>query len=268
MSDFISGILKSDNQRKRSYKDLKNSLETIEIEHRLLQNLCAEINDSTSKKPEIDRALRDSFLMHFRRIHNFLYSKKTESKTITAEDYFEKSDEWTSKRIKETKRIKDLINVANKMITEYSYVDDVQILELNTEEFKNVVDEIDKPFSLFINMITGKETAEVSEEVGNEQELPLETTDEYEEVIEDFGGNKVMYRTILREEGILEVQVRHENSNVRKLIANHIAEPEYFYDHLDNFVDHRQMARRSLAEVVKEYPTYFEENKVNFVMVD
>ena len=71
MSDVISKIWKTGDGKKRSFKDLKLSLEKIENEFRLLQVLNETIINQKDESPEMDRALRDSYLIHFRRIYNF-----------------------------------------------------------------------------------------------------------------------------------------------------------------------------------------------------
>ncbi len=73
------------------------------------------------------RTFRDSFLIHFRRIHNFLYSKEPDSDTIIAEDFFETGDKWKSTRIKEAKIIKEFEELANRVILSFSYGDEAVI---------------------------------------------------------------------------------------------------------------------------------------------
>ncbi len=84
----------------------------------------------------------------------------------------------------------------------------------------------------------------------------------------EYGAGKVMYRTAILEDGYLEVQVLHANQNVRKLIDTHTDDPKYFSDNIEKFTDHKQRARKWLADVVIDYRSYFDENRVTFEMID
>jgi len=55
---------------------------------------------------------------------------------------------------------------------------------------------------------------------------------------------------------------------VDQFLGGRSAEPEYFSDNINRFINYQQMARKWLAEVVQEYPKYFEENGVTFVMIE
>ena len=100
----------------------------------------------------MERALKNSYLIHFRRIHNFFYSKDSDDNTIKAEDFFETGDIWKSNQIKETKITKEFEKLANKVILSYSYGDEVIIRGISKGDFKDTVDEISKSFQLFIEM--------------------------------------------------------------------------------------------------------------------
>ncbi len=152
MSDVISKLWKSDEGKKRSFKDLTKSLEKIENEFRLLLILGEIISNPKEESPDMARTFKDSFLIHFRRIHNFLYSKDQDADTIIAEDFFEFGEKWKSTRIKEAKIIKAFEKLANRVLLSFSYGDDAVIREISNEDFNNAVDEIRKPFQQFIEL--------------------------------------------------------------------------------------------------------------------
>jgi len=266
MSDVISKIWKTDDGKKRSFKDLKLSLEKIENEFRLLQVLNETIINQKDESPEMDRALRDSYLIHFRRIYNFFYSKDSDGNTIKAEDFFETGDKWKSKRFKETKITKEIEKLANEVILSYSYGDDAIIRGIRKEDFKDAVDEISKSFQLFIELNLPVEIPEETIQESDSQEEKPARGKEEKVTEKEYGGNTISYKTTLLENENLEVQVLHANKNVRKLIDNHKEDPKYFSDNIEKFEDHQQVARKWLAEVVKDNKTYFEENRVIFVM--
>ena len=268
MSDVFSRIWKPDEGKKRSFKNLKISLVKIENEFELLEILGEYIASKTEDNPSIDRATRDSFLIHFRRIHNFLYAKDTDNKSIVASDFFENADVWTTGRIKETKTSKDFNKLADNALQSFSYGDDDSILGISSEDFKSAVDDIGNVFKQFIKLNLPSETPEELEiERGDEGDVgPLPVGKDKEIPVKEYGGDIVLYRTFLNTDGILEVQVLHTNKSVRALITNHDGEPNYFLTNIEKYINHQQSARRWLAEVVTDNQPLFEENKVRFIM--
>jgi len=254
--------------KKRAFKDLKISLEKIEKEFKLLQDLSGNINIPDEKNPVVERALRDSFLIHFRRLQHFLYARETNGETITAEDYFEPGEKWKSTRIKEAKIIKDIEKLANKVILSFSYGDNELILGKSSDDFKEAVDEIGKVFHQFVEMNLPVEIPE-EETIESDDLEEIQTTEIEVEVIgKRYGVDKDLYKPVLKGDGHLEVQVLHTNKSVRKLIENHRDDPQYFLDNLDKYEDNPQQARKWLADIVIDFRSYFEENKVSFVMID
>jgi len=254
--------------KNRSFKDLKISLEKIEKEFMLLQDLNENIDIPDENRPAVERALRDSFLIHFRRIQHFLYARETDDETITAEDYFETGEKWKSTRIKEAKIIKDVEKLTNKVVLSYSYGDNELIRGKSSDEFKESVDEIGKTFHQFIELNLPVETPEEETVESDDLEVIQATEVEVEVVGKKYGVDKDLYKPVLLEDGYLEVQVLHTNKAVRNLIENHKNNPKYFLENIDKFEDHKQRARKWLADIVMDYRSYFEENKVIFVMIE
>ena len=252
----------------RSFKDLKISLEKIEVEFMLLQHLSENINIPNEKNPAVERALRDSFLIHFRRIQHFLYAREPDDETITAEDYFETGEKWKSMRIKETKIIKNIEKLANKVILSFSYGDNELILEKSSIDFKEAVDEIGLVFHQFVEMNLPVEAPEEETVESDDLEEIQASEVEVEVVGKKYGVDKDLYKPVLKGDGHLEVQVLHKNKEVRNLIENHMDDPKYFLDNLDIYKVSKQTAKKWLAEIVMDYRSYFEENKVTFVMID
>jgi hypothetical protein len=268
MSEPKIAFWKAGKGKNRSFKDLKISLEKIEKEFKLLQDLSGNIIIPDEENPEVERALRDSFLIHFRRIQHFLYARETDGGTITAEDYFETGEKWKSMRIKETKIIKDVEKLANKVILSFAYGDDELILGKSSDDFKEAVDEIGLVFYQFIELNFPVETPEEETIESDDLEEIQATEVEVEVVGKKYGVEKDLYKPVLMEDGYLEVQVLHTNKEVRNLIENHMDDPEYFLDNLDIYKVSKQTARKWLAEIVMDYRSYFEENKVTFVMIE
>ena len=268
MSEPKIAFWKTDKEKKRSFKDLKISLEKIEGEFKLLQDLSGNINIPDEENPAVERALRDSFLIHFRRIHHFLYARETDDEIITAEDYFETGEKWKSTRIKEAKIIKDVEKLANKVILSFSYGDNELILGKSSDDFKEAVDGIGLVFHQFVEMNLPVETPE-EETVESDDLEEIQATEVEVEVVEKkYGVDKDLYIPVLMEDGYLEVQVLHNNKSVRNLIEKHKDDPQYFLDNLDKYIDHQQRARKWLAEIVMDYRSNFEEGRVTFVMIE
>ena len=268
MSESKIAFWKAGKGKKRSFKDLKISLEKIEKEFKLLQDLSENINIPNEMNPAVERALRDSFLIHFRRIQHFLYASETDGETITAEDYFETGEKWKSTRIKETKIIKDVEKLANKVIQSFSYGDNELILGKSSDDFKEAVDEIGLVFHQFVEMNLPVETPEEETVESDDIEEIQSTEIEVEVVGKKYGVDKDQYKPVLMEDGYLEVEVLHNNKSVRNLIEKHKDDPQYFLDNLDKYIDHQQRARKWLAEIVMDYRSYFEEGRVTFVMIE
>lgn len=254
--------------KNRSFKDLKISLEKIEKEFKLLQDLSGNINIPDERSPAVERALRDSFLIHFRRIQHFLYARETDGETITAEDYFETGEKWKSTRIKEAKIIKDVEKLANKVIQSFSYGDNELIRGRSSDDFKEAVDEIGKAFHQFVEMNLPVEIPEEETIESDDLEEIQATEVEIEVIGKKYGVDKDLYKPVLMEDGYLEVKVLHTNKGVRNLIENHKEDPKYFLDNIDKFEDHQQSAKKWLADVVMDYRSYFEDNKVKFMMIE
>jgi len=259
---------KSGKGKNRSFKDLKISLEKIEKEFKLLQDLSGNINIPVENSPAVERALRDSFLIHFRRIQHFLYARETEDETITAEDYFETGEKWKSTRIKETKIIKDVEKLANRVILSFSYGDNELVQGKNSNDFEEAVDEIGKVFHQFVEMNLPVETPEEETIESDDLEEIQATEIEVEVVEKKYGVDKDLYIPVLMEDGYLEVQVLHKNKEVRNLIENHMDDPEFFLDNLDVYKVSKRTARKWLAEIVMDYRSNFEEGRVTFVMIE
>jgi hypothetical protein len=266
MGDLIDKLWKPGERKKIAYRDLKSSLEMINEEFRLLENLSGLISKKRRGNPEIERALRDSFLIHFRRIHNFLYSEKPDKGPILAEDFFVKGEEWRSRRNKESKIIRDMSDICDRVIPGLAYGDDALINGITKNDFKMATEEINKPFQQFVGIISGEEVEEISDEETSEPEQSIDSGEKVDDSWKVFGGHVDMYKTKVKENGILEVQVGHQNKKVRKMIEDHMDDPGYFYERLESYVEHQQAAKKWLAEVIQEYPGYFKDGRVEFVM--
>jgi len=268
MSDMISKIWRTDEGKKRSFKNLKISMEKIEKEFSLLQELGSALTELSGENLTMDRAIRDSFLVHFRRIYNFLYTIDSEQKTITAADFFESADFWKTKRFKEPKIVRDFETLAGNTLQSYAYGDDASIMGTDRNSFKLAVEEIGKVFKQFIELNLAVEQPEEQGLEGREKKAGMPAKAETGTAQKEYGGEEVLYRASLNPDGVLEVQVLHSNKSVRNLIDSHQEEPDYFLTNLDKFSGHQQAARNWLAEVVEDNRSYFEENRVVFSMPD
>jgi len=286
MGDLIDKLWKPGERKKIAYRDLKNSLELINEEFRLLEDLSERISNKKRGNPEIERALRDSFLIHFRRIHNFLYSKNPDKGPIVAENFFVKGNEWRSRRIKESQIIKEMIEISNTVIPDFYYGDDALISGITKDDFKTATEEINKPFQQFIEMNLSEAVPEeetnnlkdlelIEEDAGGENSETINIDEQVEQgktvldedfEVREYGADDLLYKTQITNDGNLEVLVFTKNKAVRKVINNHKIDPDYFQKNLEKYKDHEHSGKKWLAEAVMDYPTYFKENRVIFVM--
>lgn len=253
---------KTDKRKKRSYKDLKFSLEEVKSEFQLLQTLGETINDQAEKNKAVERALKDSFLIHFRRIHNFLYASEPDQQIIAAEDFFETRDEWLTARIKENQVIKETAQFADKETLSLSYG---KGKAFQNETFLKIVEEIEKVFTHFVTLTIPVESNSQEPEVltiSEESESP--DTEANAAADKRYGAEDELYKVKLRRNGDLEVLVCHSNQSVRKVIQKNLDNPGYFLEHLEAYRTSDQRAKKWLAEVVTDYRQYFEENRVVF----
>ena len=83
-----------------------------------------------------------------------------------------------------------------------------------------------------------------------------------------YGGNKTMYRVIEKANDRIEVQVCHENNAVRKIIEDKRTNPRFFVEHYENWREAHIRAKFWMAKVVSEYRPFFQEGRVDFVLVE
>ncbi len=266
MSDVISKIWRTDEGKKRSFKNLKISMEKIEQEFSLLQDLGSALAAQNGGNHTLERAIRDSYLVHFRRIYNFLYTKDSDQKTITAADFFESADIWKTRRFKEPKVVRDFETLAANTLQSFTYGDESSIMGADRNSFKLAADEIAKVFNQFIELNLAVEQPEEPGIEGGVKEEDQPAKEETKITPKEYGGDEVLYRASLNPDGTLEVQVLHSNKSVQNLIASHQDQPDYFLTNLEKFSGHQQAARKWLAEVVADNKIYFEEGRVNFLM--
>ena len=81
--------------------------------------------------------------------------------------------------------------------------------------------------------------------------------------MKDYGIKRLSYRVIEKPDGWINLQVHHENKEVRKLIQRNKANPRYFLNHMSSYRRDNLRAKQWLSSVIEDYRDAFALNKVD-----
>ena len=86
-------------------------------------------------------------------------------------------------------------------------------------------------------------------------------------VSKSYGINKLMYRVVEREKDCIQLQVHHTNNSMREEMRRNLGNPRHFWESRQDYRDHTWAAKKRLAEVIDDYPTCFENGRVEIIFV-
>jgi hypothetical protein len=81
-----------------------------------------------------------------------------------------------------------------------------------------------------------------------------------------YSGNKTSYGVTQRENGRIEVRVYHDNASMRQVLRNATGNPRQLLQHYDAYVRSNIRAQNWLAQVMADYRSYFESNRVDIAL--
>ena len=142
-------------------------------------------------------------MVHFRKVHHFIYPKDLSDEVIIAEDFFETKQKWASSRVKESELIKSAAMLAESEILGLS-LGKTEIKEKNKEYFIEVIDDFKEVVRQFIEMTLPSDSIDHAITESDSLEPAYEVGEEDKEVIKQYGVNKVIYKTVRRTDEILE----------------------------------------------------------------
>lgn len=105
----------------RTVEELKNALESLKYEVRMLWSLANILATGNQGKGVIHNALLESFLIHARILIEFLYKNKPYKDTVRASQYFTSDSPWKSIRPQKTELLKTTETDAHKQLAHLTY---------------------------------------------------------------------------------------------------------------------------------------------------
>jgi len=81
-----------------------------------------------------------------------------------------------------------------------------------------------------------------------------------------YGKNKTSYEVTICPDGLIDIAICHDNKNTRSFILAHKNNPKSLLIYRNHFSSSYIRAKFYLAEVMSDYLSYFEQNRVRFIV--